>query len=230
MHAIYIYQTTDGSATASNQAQRSERDDSTATRFDINEVEWFSKNSYNLAVKHCADWEPPFVIRLLKCCILFIDLYPADIGRQTMEDISLRRLFCDYLATVVLVAQARVEDNIETQLQKYLLLRGHVSSYDKNVQEKLQQLEGEPAADLLKKLSVLISYDFEAAVQLKAWDDLTEVIVKADICKSMKVYEVMADCILSCDAPTHGMFEVYLFCIATASHRMHKFSLQHSNE
>lgn len=35
----------------------------------VMELEWFSRNSYNLALQHCATWEPQHVLRLLNACI-----------------------------------------------------------------------------------------------------------------------------------------------------------------
>jgi len=113
-------------------------------------------------------------------------------------------MFCEFSAGTALVVLARGEDNIEKQLQYYLILRKHVKSFDKLLQDKLENMEEEPARDLLQKLSVLLAFDFEAACQLKAWEDLAIVINQADICKSMRAYEVMADCILSAGPPTQG--------------------------
>jgi hypothetical protein len=90
-------------------------------------------------------------------------------------------------------------------LQDYLTIRKHVHNFDTILQLKLENLEEGPAEDLVKKLSILLAYDFEAAIRLKQWDDLPEIILKADICKSMKVFELMADCMLCCEAPIAGM-------------------------
>lgn len=142
---------------------------------------------------------------MLESCIAFIELYPKDIDRQVSDDLSLRLIFCHFLATVLLISLARAEDNIEMQLQDYLTIRKHVHNFDTILQLKLETVEEGPAEDLVKKLSILLAYDFEAAVRLKKWDDLHEIILKADICKSMKVFELMADCMLCCGAPTNGI-------------------------
>lgn len=115
-------------------------------------------------------------------------------------------MFCNFCATTTFVSIARAEQNVEAQLQYYLNLRKHVTSFDNLLQEKLEKLEEEITEDLLQKLSVLLAFDFEAACRLKDWDGLGEIILKAGVCKSMKVYELMADCILSCGAPTQGLF------------------------
>lgn len=141
---------------------------------------------------------------MLQCCIAFIDQYPTDISEQISDDLSLRKMFCEFSAATALIALARAEDIVETQLQDYLNIRKHVTSFDSLLQDKLVNMEEGPAQDLLQKLSVLLAFDFEAACQLKAWDDFGEIVMKAAICKEMRIYELMADCILASKAPTEG--------------------------
>jgi hypothetical protein len=121
-----------------------------------------------------------------------------------------RHIFCDFLSVILLVSVARAEDNIEAQLQDYLELRKHVDSFDARLQSIIDVLEEGPQQDLLKKLATLLVFDFEAAIRLKAWDDLTEIILKADCCKSMKIYEKMSDMLLSEPSiPVAGMCLFY---------------------
>lgn len=142
---------------------------------------------------------------MLLCCIAFIDQYPKDISETTSSDLQLRKMFCEFSAAVALVALARGEDVIETQLQDYLNLRKHVDSFDRLLHDRLESLEEDPKQDLLQKLAVLLGFDFEAACQLKAWDSMGEVILKAACCNEPRVYELMADCMLSSQAPTQGL-------------------------
>ncbi|KAG0646199.1 Sporulation-specific 22 [Hyphodiscus hymeniophilus] len=166
------------------------------------ELDWFSKHSYNLSIEHLNSWTPRQSLRMLQCCIVFIDQYPADISQHVTDDLSLRKMFCEFCAATALIALARGGDHVETSLQDYLNLRKHVASFDSLLQNQLEKLEDGPAQDLLQKLSILIAFDFEAACRLKAWDDLGETILKAEICKEMRVYELMADCILCSQPPT----------------------------
>lgn len=144
------------------------------------------------------------MLQIIQSCISFIALYPEDIDDQASDDLSLRLIFCHFLAAVLLISLARAEDNVELQLQDYLSIRKNVKSFDTILQLKLEKLEEGPTGDLIKKLSILLAYDFEAAVRLKSWDDIPEIIMKSDICKSMKLFESMADCMLCCEAPTEG--------------------------
>jgi hypothetical protein len=175
------------------------------TLWTVSELDWFSKNSYNLAITHVSTWRPRCLLRMLLCCIAFIDHFPTDISAQVVEDLTLRKMFCEFSAATALVALARGEDLIETQLQDYLNVRKHVNLFDTLLEEKMNKLDPVAKQDILQKLAVLLGFDFEAACHLKHWKDIGEVIMKANICKNARVFEVMADCILSSQAPTHGM-------------------------
>lgn len=172
----------------------------------LEEMHWFSKNSYNLAIKHISTWDPRQSIRMLQCCIEFIDQYPQDVDGQISDDLSLRKMFCEFSAAVALVALARSEDNIELQLQDYLSLRQHVTNFDRVLQDKIETQEEGAQQDLSAKWSILTAFDFEAACRLKAWNDLSEIARRADTSKSVQLYEIMADCLLSSQAPTQGDF------------------------
>ncbi|KAF5532762.1 transcription factor [Fusarium napiforme] len=54
--------------------------------------------------------------------------------------------------------------------------------------------------DLLAKLSTLFVFDFESAVCLKSWDDLSQIIRRARICKDEIMYKAMGDCLLRSEA------------------------------
>lgn len=179
------------------------------TLWTIAELDWFSKNSYNLSIKHLSCWSPRHSLRMLQCCVAFIDQYPSDISEPISDDLSLRKMFCEFCAATALIALARGGDHVETSLQDYLHLRKHVANFDNLLQRQLEKMEEGPAQDLLQKLSVLIAFDFEAACHLKDWEDLGEIILKAEICKEMRVYELMADCILCSQPPTEGGFILF---------------------
>ena len=165
----------------------------------ILELDWFSKNSYNIAMKYVSSWTPNDILRMLLCCIAFIGRYPDDVSVQVSEDLSLRKMFCEFSAATCLAALARGQDDKQLSLQSYSNLRKHVDNYDQLLQEKLPKLlpATGPAVDLLRKLAILISFDFEAVCHLKAWDQIEKVLLRAEDCKNSRLYELMADCILS---------------------------------
>ena len=96
------------------------------------ELDWFSRNSYNIALKNCAEWSPTQTLRLLQACLevksaispfkeiltflQFIDQYPSNIDVNSRADQSLRRMFCDFLCGSLLIMIARREDRISEQV------------------------------------------------------------------------------------------------------------------
>ncbi|KFY45185.1 hypothetical protein V494_01110 [Pseudogymnoascus sp. VKM F-4513 (FW-928)] len=187
----------DGGSTHAQRSSKEESKDKGTKMWTVQELDWFSKNAYNLALKYSTKWHSEQVLRLIQSCIKFAGTYPKDVDNTTSNDVTHRHIFCDFLAVILLVSLARAQDNIETQLQDYLEMRKHVDSFDTRLQSIIDGLEEGPQQDLLKKLATLLVFDFEAAIRLKAWNDLTEIILKADCCKSMNIYEKMSDMLLS---------------------------------
>jgi hypothetical protein len=167
----------------------------------VRDLDWFSINAYNTAIKNVTTYDTRPVLRILKSCTEFIDHYPKDIGVAVTTAIYLRKMFCGFTSATAFVALARGQDNTEIQLNDYLQLRKHVGSYDSLLQELHGHLDQDLEQDLTHKLSVLMAFDFEAACKLKHWDDLGEVILKSAVCKTMRLYQLMADCLLSLEEP-----------------------------
>ena len=104
-----------------------------AEAFSVSELNWFSRNIYNLSLKVCASWKPQHTLRLLRCCIQvsgavhcrfrenklipfqFIDQYP-ELDGESVHDLDSRRLYCDFLCVSLLIVEARAEDSIEAQV------------------------------------------------------------------------------------------------------------------
>ncbi|KAI9820657.1 MAG: hypothetical protein M1827_005026 [Pycnora praestabilis] len=129
-------------------------------------------------------------------------LFEGDMDTNTMIELTLRRIFCDFLCTSLLITLARAEDRIENQLQYYLESRTHTTDFRIRLQGQLTNFQGGAKDDLLRKHSTLISFDFEAAVELKAWDDLGQLVEEASHCTDGKAFGIMADIILCSEAPS----------------------------
>ena len=151
------------------------RRDGTETAFTVTELDWFSRNSYNLALKHCTSWDPAFTRRMIDSCISLIDLYPKDLEANILENLALRKLLGLFLAGSLSVAIARQEEHYETQLQLYLDVRKRVGVF-RSMSERLGKMGEAAQEDLSNKFTSLLAYDFEAAARLKAWDSLQPII------------------------------------------------------
>ncbi|KAK7740394.1 sporulation-specific protein 22 [Diaporthe eres] len=178
--------------------------------FDVRELEWFCQNSYNLGLRNAGDWSLRSVVQILTACVNIIQAFPNDIGAEVAADLSLKSIFCNFLISSALVALARSQDNLERQLQDYLIMRKHIMAADSEIQERMesQSLDEVASRDLLNKLALLLAFDFEAAMALKCWQDLGEIVLKTSTCQSLESFKTMADCILRAHVPTEQLFSV----------------------
>lgn len=100
---------------AATRAKASKRDPANDV-FSLAELDWFSRNSYNLALKACTSWPSRQTLRLSQACLKFIDLYPITIDPNVAADLSLRRLFCDFLCSSLLIVLGRAVNNVQEQV------------------------------------------------------------------------------------------------------------------
>ncbi|KAL3606795.1 sporulation-specific protein 22 [Fusarium poae] len=114
---------------------------------------------------------------------------------------------CHFVIAAALISQARTEDKVDEQLQRYLEARSHISEFDAFFSDHIRS---DPKSgiylDLLAKMSTLFVFDFESAICLKQWDDSSEIIRKATICKDETMYKAMADCLLRSEAPGNVVY------------------------
>ncbi|CEF73710.1 hypothetical protein FGSG_01563 [Fusarium graminearum PH-1] len=114
---------------------------------------------------------------------------------------------CHFIIAAALISQARTEDEVDERLQRYLEVRYHISVFDTFFTDHVRN---NPKSgiypDLLVKMSTLFVFDFESAVCLKQWDDSSEIVRKATICKDEIMYKAMADCLLRSEAPGNVVY------------------------
>jgi hypothetical protein len=183
--------------------KRQEEETSGPKMFTIDELEWFSRNAYNLALKNTAAWELRCVVRMLTACVDIIGHFPTDFGSKA--DLSLKTLFSHFVVSSALVALARTQDNIEKQRQDYAIMRKHVMAFDHELPEYLPQLDETSREDMFRKHATLLAFDFEAAIALQQWEDLGSIVQRAIPCKNITVFQAMADSLLRSQAPGQGM-------------------------
>lgn len=171
--------------------------------FNTDELEWFSRNAYNLALKNTTKWDLRYVVRMLTACVCILGFFPPDLASD--PDISLKSLFARFVISSALISLARTQDNVEKQSRDYGKTRMHVAAFDRELSEQLSHFDEASQHDLLRKHATLLSFDFEAAVSLGEWEDLGGIVQRAGPCKSIMAYQAMADTLLRGKAPGQGM-------------------------
>lgn len=140
---------------------------------------------------------------MLSACLKIIGHFPSDIGSKL--ELSLKTLFSHFVIASAMVALARTQDNVEMQLQDYTTMRKHVMAFDQEIHEHLPQLDEQSRDDMLRKQATLLAFDFEAAVALQQWEDLSGIVQRAVPCKNITAFQAMADSLLRAKAPGQGI-------------------------
>ena len=185
--------------------------------FTVDELEWFSRNAYNLALKNTTVWELPFIVRMLTACVNIINHFPSDVENQL--ELALKSLFSRFIVASALISLARTQDSVETQLEQYTTMREHVMAFDGELPELLPKLDGHSRDDLVRKNATLLTFDFEAAIALHRWDDLGGIVQRTVPCKSITAFQAMADCLLRARAPGQSTLLTCTFVLADTDSR-----------
>ncbi|KXH33815.1 hypothetical protein CSIM01_12068, partial [Colletotrichum simmondsii] len=174
--------------------------------FTVKELDWFCQNAYNLGLKHSDSWDVKHLIRLYNSCLAIAKHYPEDLPAEAASDLAFRTMFCDFIAAAALVSLARTEDNVEQQLQHYLVMRRHVVAYTAALEKQMSDgLDTRLKSDLTAKLATLMVFDFEAAMALKKTDELGFIIRTAVTCRDVNTLKAMGDIALRGKLPGQGV-------------------------
>ena len=165
--------------------------------FTFVELRWFSDNAYNYAVTYTGSWTPIATVRLFQVALAFLDLFPSDIGQGDSDLAAIQRLRCTFGAAACLIATARAR-NSELQADDYDSVRRHVSMFHIVFDQAEKRLEEDKSKldDMANKMASLLVWDFEAAIALGQWQDLSEIVRRARICRNAGIFREMADCIV----------------------------------
>lgn len=144
------------------------------------EIQWWSKNAFNLALRLCDKIHPKHLVRLLAVCVTFLDSYPDD-GVMHQENVARRRLLCHFLSATALVVLARSSaEDPGYSMQCYIHAREHVARFLERA-HKLDrasddQRDAQTADDMRERTFELLKFDMEGVLKLQQWDDLDRVV------------------------------------------------------
>ncbi|KAF2762127.1 SPO22-domain-containing protein [Pseudovirgaria hyperparasitica] len=170
-----------------------------ASDFTVTELEWFSKSSYNLALKYCARMSPEHLGQLLLVCVQFVEFLEAKCAEKSERGLLLRKIFCHYLATTAYLTVARSHDNSEQSLNNYLSVRKHGKIFRELVYTQLSAVsELAPTArdDLVAKHTQVLTYELEALLKLADWSSIDELLDSAFTFDVSSHLATLADLIL----------------------------------
>ncbi|KAF2839609.1 SPO22-domain-containing protein [Patellaria atrata CBS 101060] len=160
------------------------------------ELEWFSRNIYNLALKFCTDFHPIHLARLLGSCVEFITLLQKD--GSTDINLILRRMFCYFLRASAYITLARAEDEPANSIQHYTDARKQIRAYRNALPSLLASDDlNDPARDdLISKHFELVKFELESTLKLSDWDAMDELFDACWKYENPKQYDTLADLVL----------------------------------
>lgn len=170
---------------AASYAKKAEREPLKST-FSTADLNWFSRNAYNLVIGNLTVWPYKYTVRMIDSCSLFLDLCSAFsedqllLGFGNLKDLHLRQTFCYFLAGSLNVVLARRENALDIKQQYYICVRNAAEKLRIIAARQLESLSGELRHDIQRKYASLCVYDFEAAARLKSWHAL-DFLVKVSI-------------------------------------------------
>lgn len=158
------------------------------------EIQWWSKNAYNLALRHCAGMHPEYLVRLLRTCLKFLDCYPNDGGLMHQDDLLRRKQICHFLITSALIVLGRSTDDKAELLQHYTEARREISFY-MQIQHQLAGNASTNGHDQARVLEML-KFDLESAFKLQQWDQLDTVLEACLELEGSDRWDTMADLVI----------------------------------
>ncbi|KXL44479.1 MAG: hypothetical protein FE78DRAFT_430561 [Acidomyces sp. 'richmondensis'] len=164
------------------------------------DIQWWSKNAYNLSLKLCADINPELLIRLLGVCVRFLECYPHDDGLMHKGDLVRRKALCHFLSANALIVLARAsEERSEYGLQCYLRVRQEVVSFIRCAESLIAEGDANHAvntADLHARKFELLKFDLECILRLQQWDDLDQALEAFFNFKDCNRWDSLADLLI----------------------------------
>ncbi|EEP81538.1 predicted protein [Uncinocarpus reesii 1704] len=98
----------------------------------------------------------------------------------------------------------------DSEVQKfYLDARAHISDFRNAASVLLDKDLSDDSEELIKKYRTLLAFDFEAAVRLKHWESLCEILYESRQVADDTLYGLFADCILCSDCPTEEIVKIF---------------------
>lgn len=161
------------------------------------ELQWWTKNAYNTALRYCTQIHPEHLIRMLRVCTQLMAIYPRDDDPMHIDDLQHRLMICHFLAATALIVLARshLEDS-EERLQSYLEARGEIATFMSAYQQLVQEDRAEKDKTLRRVLDML-KFDIECVINLRQWDQLDETLKACLKLDGIDRWDTLADLALT---------------------------------
>lgn len=158
------------------------------------EIQWWSKNAYNLALRFCGYIHPQHLVRLLGVCNKFIECDPDDAGPMHQDSLKARKALSHFLSATALIVLGRsADEGSEYSLQCYLHARREIEAF------KAMQVDtgdSEEPQERKRRLFELLKFDLECIFKLQQWDQLDAALQACLNLEDHDRWDTLADIVL----------------------------------
>ncbi|PKX99034.1 uncharacterized protein P174DRAFT_447590 [Aspergillus novofumigatus IBT 16806] len=183
--------------------------------YSASELEWFARKSYNIALDIHRTSPSETVLHLLEISLEFTDLYHKKTGTKDRIFIY---LLAEYIKCSKLIADAR--GHTPSSAKAYKQIRQSVQHFETHIQAQLDTCKTAPEREVwTHKYRPLLALDFEAAIDLKQWNDIPSIIERTSTILDDQLCSVFLDCILRSGTPAPNIAQVVkdIICIFHSS-------------
>lgn len=157
------------------------------------EIQWCSKNAFNIALQHCTEMQPEHLVRLSRACNKFLECYPDDSGLMHRDNVVQRKQICHFLCASAFTVLGRTADDIQQQLQHYLEVQREANTFLTSWQPPRQTSD----ADLHSARALeLLRYNVESVFKLEQWDKLDAALAACLNFQGTARWDTLADLVM----------------------------------
>jgi hypothetical protein len=160
------------------------------------EVQWWSKNSFNIALRLCAEMPPEQLIRLLKACTKFLESFPDDNGLMHHDGLAQRKEICHFLCASASIVLGRSTDDRPHKLQHYLEVQREARSFLKTWQQQSPQQDDADSESRRLRAFEMVKFNVESVFHLEQWDELDAALMACMEFDGAARWDTLADLII----------------------------------
>jgi hypothetical protein len=158
------------------------------------EIQWWSKNSFNIALQQCTEMQPQHLVRLLRACNKFLACYPDDSGLMHRDDVIQRKQICHFLCASAFIVLGRIADDGQQQLQHYLEVQREANAFLQSWQPPHHQAAD---AELCRARALeVLRYNVESVFKLEQWDKLDAALAACLNFQGSARWDTLADLVM----------------------------------
>ncbi|KAL4956903.1 meiosis protein SPO22/ZIP4 like-domain-containing protein [Aspergillus filifer] len=181
------------------------------------DLRWFACKGYSIALELYKTSPPDETIKLLNASVKFMELTQQRTKTEPNINPIEHYLKCTFLQSMVIISEARRQKKTLKKEQYYKQARDPITIFKSQIQAlDLDFMPDTNSHTWLDKYRIILSFDFEAAVYLRQWDDLAGIIEASKPIVGPKLSSVFLGCLLRSGAPSACLARVVKQIIRTS--------------